>query len=255
LKVFITGGTTGIGLELAKLYLQEGAEVGICGRDLSKIPADFKYEALKAYKVNVANRQEIIDAIDEFVGAGELDLVLANAGVSDGDKLRLPDFEKTRKIIDINLLGVINTFEAAFKHMIKQKRGHIAAVASVAGFVGLPAAGAYCASKSAVLTLCESYAIGLKKCGISVTAIAPGFIDTPLTQKNKHTMPWLMPVEKAAHKIKKALDRKTALFIFPWQMKILITFLNKMPRCLYRFLMGLKITDYTQKKPIENPNL
>ena len=64
-----------------------------------------------------------------------------------------------------------------------------------------------------------------------------------------------MPVEKAAHKIKKALDRKTALFIFPWQMKILITFLNKMPRCLYRFLMGLKITDYTQKKPIENPNL
>ncbi len=255
MKVFITGGTTGIGLEIARLYLKEGAEVGICGRDLTKIPEDFRYERLKTYQVDVSNRQQIIDAVDEFVGNGELDLIIANAGVSDGDKLRLPNFEKTRKIMDINLYGVINTFEAAFKHMIKQKRGHIAAVSSVAGFVGLPAAGAYCASKSAVLTLCESYAIGLKKCGIDVTAIAPGFIDTPLTQKNKHTMPWLMPVEKAALKIKNALDRKTVLFIFPWQMKILITFLNKMPRCLYRFLMGLKITDYTKKKPIENSSL
>jgi short-subunit dehydrogenase len=252
LKVFITGGTTGLGFEIAKLYLKDGAEVGVCGRDLSKLPKDFTHQNLKAYQVDVSNREELINAVDEFVGNGELDLMLANAGVSDGDKLRLPNFEKTRKIIDINVLGVVYAFEAAFKYMVKQKRGHLAAVASVAGFVGLPAAGAYCASKSAVLTLCESYNIGLKSLGIDVTAIAPGFVDTPLTRKNKHFMPWLMPVEKGALKIKKALDKKKALFIFPWQMKLLITFLNKMPRCIYRFLMGRKITDYTQKKPIEN---
>ena len=246
MNIFITGGTTGIGLALAKLYLEEGHRVGICARNLEKFPSEIrnKYKLLSCYEVDVVNREELHKTILDFA-KGELDIVIANAGRSVGAKSKTPQFSVANDIIDINVKGVLNTFEAALELMAPKKKGHLVATASVAGFVGLPGAGAYCASKAAVLKLCESYSIDLKRQGIDVTAIAPGFIDTPLTQKNNHKMPFLMSSEKAARLIKKAIEHKKVLYVFPWKMKLVITILDKMPRSWYRKLMGLKMLNYS----------
>jgi short-subunit dehydrogenase len=243
LKIFITGGTTGIGFALAKEYLKAGHVVGVCGRDLSKLDKEYAHK-IKSYQVDVLNLKDLKKAVDDFSG-GKLDIMIANAGVSSGKTPNIPDFNITREVFTINTLGVINAFEAGMNNMLPNKSGHLVAVASIAGMVGLPWSGAYSASKAAVLKLCESYSVGFKKYGVNVTAIAPGFIDTPLTRKNRFKMPFLMPVEKASIKIKRALDKKKSLFIFPWQMNMLMTILEKMPRRLYRFLMGLNLVTYS----------
>ena len=248
MNIFITGGTTGIGLALAKLYLEEGHRVGICARNLSKFPSEIrnKYKLLQCYEVDVTNREDLYKAITDFAPI-ELDMVIANAGRSVGVKSKTPQFSVANEIIDINVKGVLNTFDIALDIMLPRKKGHLVATASVAGFMGLPGAGAYSASKAAVLKLCESYSLDLKRHGINVSAIAPGFIDTPLTQKNNHKMPFLMSADKAARLIKRALEKKKVLYVFPFRMKIVVSILDKMPRSLYRMLMNLKFLNYSEE--------
>jgi len=247
--IFITGGTTGIGLSLALEYIKRGHHVGICGRDLSKLGPDLlkSNPNLKAYKVDVLDYQSLESAVEEFCGKN-LDMMIANAGRSVGSKTKIPNFEIANEVIDINVKGVLNTFDVALKRMLPRKSGHLVATASVAGLVGLPGAAAYSASKSAVLKICESYQLDLKNFGIHVTAILPGFIDTPLTRKNSHKMPFLMDSETAALKIIKAIESKKVRYIFPWQMKVVMTALEKMPRGLYRFFMGSKLFNYSEDK-------
>jgi short-subunit dehydrogenase len=247
LNIFITGGTTGIGLALAKLYLEEGHRVGICARNISKFPTEIKnkYKMLECYEVDVTNRESLYKAINDFAPV-ELDMVFANAGRSVGAKSKTPQFSVANEVIDINVKGVLNTFDVALEKMIPRKKGHIIATASVAGFMGLPGAAAYSASKAAVLKLCESYSLDLKRHGIHVTAIAPGFVDTPLTKQNNHKMPFLMSAEKAARLIKRAIEKKKVLYVFPFRMKIVVTLLDKMPRSLYRLIMNLKFFNYSE---------
>lgn len=249
MNIFITGGTTGIGLAVAKLYLEDGHRVGICARNLEKFPTEIrnKYKLLKCYEVDVVNRDQIRAAIHDFAN-GDLDIVFANAGRSVGAKSKTPQFSVANDIMDINVKGVLNTFEAALEIMMPKKKGHLVATASVSGFMGLPGAGAYSASKAAVLKLCESYSIDLKRLGINVTAIAPGFIDTPLTQQNNHKMPFIMSADKAAKLIKAAIEKKKVLYVFPFRMKIIVAILDKMPRSWYRCLMGLKMLNYSSEE-------
>lgn len=243
LNVFITGGTTGIGLSLAKYYLQRGHRVGVCGRDLKKL--DYSHPNLVAYEVDVKDRHKLIAITKEF-SQGHLDLFIANAGRAIANKACLPDFTVANDVIDVNVKGMLNSFEAALSVMLPEKQGHIVGVASVAGMLGLPGAAAYCASKAAVLKLCESYSLDLRKKGISVTTIAPGFIDTPLTQKNAHKMPWLMDADRAAAKMAHAIERNKMLYTFPWQMNLVVSLLSRLPRSWYRFLMGLSTLNYNK---------
>lgn len=248
MKIFITGATTGIGLELSKLYLEEGHEVALCGRDLSKLPSTFlsDYPKAKLYELDVLQKEKLSESMSDF-SKGELDLVIANAGISMGSKSRLPEFESWRRVIDVNIHGVINAFEPALKLMLPKQKGHLVGVSSVAGFNGLPGAGPYSASKAAVKTFCESLGIDLAREGIDVTAICPGFIDTPLTRKNDHPMPWLMDVKEGAKLIKKAIEKKKAQYLFPWQMKCVVLFLSFLPRSLYRFIMTHKLFNFSRE--------
>ncbi len=243
LKVFITGGTTGIGLALAKKYLEQGALVAICGRNLSKL--EFTHPNLVAYEIDVTDRERLKQKTEEFA-QGRLDIFIANAGIAIANKKSIPDFALAHQVIDINVHGVLNSFEAALNIMLAQQRGQIVVIASVAGMVGLPGAAAYCASKAAVLKLCESYQLDLRKQNIDVTTIAPGFIATPLTDKNFHKMPWLMSADRAAELIMTAITKRKPLYVFPWQMKIVITILSIIPRVFYRWLMQLSIINYNK---------
>ncbi len=244
MNIFITGGTSGLGLDLALEYLSRGNRVGICGRDLSKIPQEIleKYQKNKkllfCYTIDVVDLISLKKAILEF-SQGQLDIMVANAGISIGHKTALPDFEFARKIIDTNVVGVINSFEVATEIMIQQKKGKLVAIASVAGMIGVPKAAAYCASKAAVLKFCESLSIDLDPMGIKVITIAPGFIDTPLTRKNNHPLPFVLSSPVAANKVFMAIEKNISFYVFPISMKIVIYFLYFLPRSLYRRLMRL----------------
>jgi short-subunit dehydrogenase len=246
-SIFITGATTGIGHNIAELYLEEGHRVAITGRNLSKVSQAFKdrFENLELYEVDVTNAEAMDQAVESFSQKG-LDIIIANAGISHGSKSKWPDMDVTRSILNTNVMGVVNTFAPALKFFEKQKKGHLVAVASVAGFVGLPGASAYSASKSAVIKLCESYALDLPDRGIDVTTICPGFIDTPLTQKNDHSMPFLMSAKKGARLIVNAIESKKVLFVFPWQMSVAIHILSHLPRFIYRFMMKLPVANYSK---------
>lgn len=247
MKIYITGGTTGIGLDLALLYVKQGHQVAICGRDKSKLSPEILAENknLSFYEVDVTKAKELRESVANFAPLG-LDIMIANAGIALGNKTIIPDFNRARQVIDININGVINAFEAALPRMIENKKGHLVATASVAGFVGLPGASSYCASKAAVLTLCESLSLDLRQFNIDVTALAPGFIDTPLTRVNHHPMPFLMSSKKAAPMIQKAIESKKTLYAFPWQMSILMKTLKVLPRFIYRYIFTIDKFNYSK---------
>ena len=239
MKVFITGGTTGIGAELAKIYCQQGASVGVCGRHREKFEKTFSPDPqIKFYPVDVAVREQLLTAIREFSSIGGLDLMVANAGMVGKVQQRYPDFRQARKIIEVNTLGVLAAFEGAMEFMAPARQGQLVAIASIAGFLGLPTAGAYCGSKAAVIQLCESLAIDLRPLGIHTCCICPGFVDTPLIQGNRHPMPFLMSAPQAAKKIYQAINQRKPLTIFPWPMKVVSLLLRTLPRSLYRYLMS-----------------
>ena len=189
--VFITGGTTGIGMELAKFYLDKGWKVGVCGRDRHKFDENFTAhrDNVTFYPVDVSERADIKAAIADFSKSIGLDLLIANAGIGYKLKTKLPDFDYSYKMVHVNLLGVMYSFEGALDVMIPRGKGQLVAVSSIAGYNGLPGVSAYSATKAAVQKYAESLHLDLKQFNIDVTTICPGFVDTPLTQGNHHPMP------------------------------------------------------------------
>lgn len=246
--VFITGGTTGIGMELAKLYLAHGWKVGVCGRDRQKFEENFTVDRdnLSFYGVDVSDRIKLKDAITDFSKSIGLDLMIANAGIGYKFKTKIPDFEYSYKIININLLGVMYSFEAALDVMIPRGKGQLVAISSVAGYNGLPGVSAYSASKAAVQKLAESLHLDLKQFNIAVTTICPGFIETPLTAQNHHSMPFIMTAQKAALKIARAIEKKKMIYAFPFIFAAFVRLISILPRTWYRFIITRKALNYSK---------
>lgn len=245
--VFITGGTTGMGMELAKLYSQKGWRVGVCGRDKSKFDEHFEmFPEVQFFRVDVSDRAEVKKAIADFSKPIGLDLLIANAGVGYRHKTKVPDFEYTYKMVGINLLGVMYAFEAALEIMIPRERGQLVAVASIAGYNGLPGVSGYSATKAAVQKYCESLHLDLRPFGIDVTTINPGFVDTPLTQTNQHPMPFLMTAPKAAVLIARAIEKKKMVYAFPFFFSSAVRLLSVIPRTWYRALLNIKSLNYSK---------
>lgn len=247
--VFITGGTTGIGMELAKIYLSQGWKVGVCGRDPVKFEENFSTQRdnLSFYQVDVSDREALKNAILEFSSPIGLDLLIANAGIGFRRKTKVPDFEWSYKMVHVNLLGVMYSFEAALNVMIPRGKGQLVAISSIAGYNGLPGVSAYSATKSAVLKYCESLHIDLRQFGIHVTSICPGFVETPLTATNRHSMPFLMKAPKAARLIVKAIKKKKMVYAFPFFFSTLVRLLGILPRTWYRFVISRRAFNYSKE--------
>lgn len=236
--VFITGGLTGMGRELSKFYLRDNYQVGICSIEKLEDIKDQLIAGVDYYQANVCDVEAMNSCITDFAKRhGRLDVVIANAGINH-HKTSIPDFNRGRAVIQTNVIGVVNTFEPAINIMKEQGYGHIAGMASISSFAGLPGMACYGASKAAVLSLCESLSIDLKQYGIKVTTFAPGFVQTPLTSINKHKMPFLLKPEQAAEKMYGALKRGKSLYIFPLPMKFIAGVLKHLPRKLYRAIMA-----------------
>lgn len=246
-SVFITGGTSGIGERLAKDFYDKGYRVGICARNKSKFDEKFKNYKISFYQVDTTKFEEVKSAVDDFSKHG-LDIVIANAGKAYNLKTAVPDFKDCKEIVNVNVIGVINTFEIATKYFLESKKGHLVAIASLAGFNGLPGAAAYSASKSAVIKYCESLSLSLANKHIDVTCICPGFIKTPLTERNNHPMPFLTDVNEASLKFIGAIESKRKLFIYPRFFGQLVNVLGNLPRFIFRFIIKNSKLNYTKNQ-------
>jgi len=185
--------------------------------------------------------------------AGSIDVAIANAGIGFKTNGVQNSFNEARETYEVNLIGAVATLEAAKDVMIKQGSGKLVGISSVAATRGLPNSNSYCASKAGLTTHLEGLAVDLKNQPVSVTIVHPGFVTTPMTEKNGK-MPWLMDADKAAQLIYHAVKKGKRRLFFPWQMKILCWVMRIMPNCIFDFLagIGLKRAEEFHKERINN---
>jgi short-subunit dehydrogenase len=243
-RVFITGASSGIGAALAQCYAEQGASLGLVARRqeaLDQLRTRLPHpERHRVYPLDVTEHALLAAAAADFIAAhGGVDVVIASAGVSHGTLTEyaedLPVFEQ---IMATNVLATVATFApfiAALKTQAQagQGGGCLVGIASVAGIRGLPGAGAYSASKAATISYCESLRVELKSSGIKVVTIVPGYIDTPMTQGNSYTMPFLMPANEFASAAAAAINAGTSYTVIPWQMGVVAKLLRILPNPVY----------------------
>ena len=242
LKIFITGASSGIGAEIARQYslLNRDNVIGLIGRNKSKLSKLHKQLGCKSLPIvaDVSDFNSIETAAQIFLSEyGLPDIVIANAGVSSGTLLQnKDDIEVIEKMFKINFHGVVNTFHPFVSSFMKQKSGHLVAIASVAGIRGLPGAGAYSASKAALINYMESIRVELLKNNVKVTTISPGYIKSPMTDVNSYYMPFILDTDIAAKKIIKFISKNKRHVIFPWQMALLGRIMYILPNIVWDFL-------------------
>jgi short-subunit dehydrogenase len=224
----VTGASSGIGRSLAKALAARGARVGVTARRadlLAELVTEVRAAGgtIEAAPADVADRAATVAAVRQLAETlGPVELLIANAGIgahTGADPMNVPAVEHQMRV---NFLGVVYAFEAVMESMLARKAGHLVAVSSMAAYKGLPGSAGYCASKAAVNSYLEALRIELRSRGVAVTAVCPGFIDTPMTKKNPRPMPWLMTADEAARRILVALQGKPAVYDFPRRMRMLM---------------------------------
>ena len=238
MRVYITGASSGIGRALAQHYRRDGAFLGLTARResvLQSLVAELGAENAVAYAIDVRDGTAMSNAANDFIARfGVPDIVIANAGISRGTLSDgRNDIETFAAVIDTNLIGVVNTLQPFIASMRTMGRGKLVGIASVAGIRGLPGAGAYSASKAAAINYLESLRVELYGSGIRVVTVLPGFIDTPMTQVNPYSMPFIIGVEDAARRIARVIARAPRKAVIPWPMAIAARVLRWTPDWLY----------------------
>ena len=248
-NIWITGASSGIGKELAIKFANEGWQVAASARrenlltnlsnqnpNIQSFPLDVKNE-IEAKNIF----QKILEKFDT------IDVVVFCTGIHDPDSEKKLSSEKIREIMETNFFGTLNCIMAVNNYFRENKKGHISIVSSVAGYRGLPAASGYCASKSALTSLAESLYFDFKRHNVRVSLVSPGFIKTPMTDKNKFPMPMIKSPEFAAEKMFIGLTKKNIFEIhFPIAFTMLMKLLKIMPNWLYFLLVkkGMKTIKY-----------
>ena len=254
--VLITGASSGLGQALARYYLDQGWRLALVARRAEVIkswlgPLDISADRYEIYSADVADppaMQRV--AQDCMARQGVPDVVIANAGISIGvDTSRPEDLAVMAQILNTNVLGVAATLGPFVQAMVARGSGTLVGVGSVAGIRGLPGHGAYCASKAAVISYCESLRGELRSTGVKVVTLCPGYIATPLTQNNSYSMPFLMQPENFAEKAAQAIQVGSSYRVIPWQMGVVAKLLRLLPNALFD-----KAFAGRPRKPRSNPS-
>lgn len=246
LLVYITGASSGIGQALAARYHRAGWRLALVARRIHEIESwasacEISADSYQIYSADVSCIQSIVDAGQACLQRqGVPDVVIANAGISLGvDTARREDLDTMSRILATNTLGAAATFQPFIASMVQRGSGRLVGIASVAGIRGLPGHGAYCASKAALISYCESLRGELCGTGVGVSTISPGYIDTPLTRQNRYAMPFLMRPEDFADKAFAAERAGVSYRVIPWQMGVVAQLLRVLPNPLFdRLLSG-----------------
>jgi len=236
-SLVISGASSGLGLALARHYLKQGAIVAVFARrgELLKPLSNEFPGKVYCYALDVRDAAAIQHAVSDFMQqVGCPDVVIANAGVSIGTLTEYAeDVDAFQQVMDINVLGMVKTFQPFVTAMRAARRGTLVGIASVAGFRGLPGAGAYSASKAAAIAYLESLRVELRGSGIKVVTICPGYIKTPMTKINPYPMPFILEADEAAKRMVYAIERQVACTVIPWQMGVIGHMLKLLPNWLY----------------------
>lgn len=234
---FITGGSSGIGQALALNYLHSGWQVALVARRLEtmqdwiqSLPNDLS-ERTMALSADVCDAASLLAAAKTCIEAWGLpDLVVANAGISLGvDTREFEDLAVMDRVLRTNVLGVVHSFHPFVAAMQARGHGTLVAVASVAGIRGLPGHGAYCSSKAAAISYAESLRGELQGSGVRVITLAPGYVATPLTARNRYPMPFLLSADAFAARARRAIERGHGLKVVPWPMAWVAPVLRWLP--------------------------
>ncbi len=238
--VWITGASTGIGRELALLLAREGATVAVSARSEDKLKElQALYPAIKPYSLDVMDADrvaQVFAAIER--DHGPVDLAVLNAGI--WQPMLVSDFsaEKAKTSMGVNYFGVLHALEPVMRVMTSRGGGHIAIVSSVAGYRGLMKGAAYSPTKAALISLCEAIYPSLKRKGVKLSVINPGFVKTPMTDVNTFPMPFIVTVDEAVRTIANGLARGKYEIVFPWRMAVLMKTLRILPNRVFFWLIG-----------------
>ncbi|MBX2825963.1 MAG: SDR family NAD(P)-dependent oxidoreductase [Gammaproteobacteria bacterium] len=237
--IWIVGASSGIGRELALQYAQTGATVYASARSVDKLnqlstEAESLAGRILAAPLDVCDNEAIIKFVQERQREDTVpDLAIFNAGFYDPvglEQLSLEHFEQT---FDVNYMGVVRCLMALLPVYRSQRSGHLAVVASVAGYSGLPRAAAYGSTKAALINLCESLKHEALNEGIRISVVNPGFVRTPMTDQNEFAMPFLLEPQDAAQRIVRGLDSRSFEVHFPKRFTFLMKCLRLLPYPLY----------------------
>ena len=235
-KIWITGASSGIGKALAIKFSNNGWKVAVSARRENLLKELSNQNSnIHSFPLDVTSEEETKNIFQNIIKKFKtMNISAFCTGIHDPDSEKKLSSEKIREIMETNFFGTLNCIMAANAFFRENKSGHISIVASVAGYRGLPAASGYCASKSALISLTESLYFDFKRHNVRVSVINPGFIKTPMTDKNKFPMPMIKSSEFAAEKIFIGLTKKNAFEIhFPLVFTMLMKLLKIMPNWLY----------------------
>lgn len=243
---FITGASSGIGHALALRYYRAGWSLALVARRTAEIEAWAAAQRLdpsrfRVYGADVSVTDSIVAAGKACIaGQGLPDVVIANAGISIGvDTAVREDIDVMAQLFATNNIGLAATFHPFVEGMTRRGSGTLVGIGSVAGIRGLPGHGAYCASKAAVIAYCESLRGELRSSGVRVVTLCPGYVDTPLTRKNRYRMPFLLSATDFADRAFSAISAGVSYRVIPWQMGLVAKLLRLLPNAVFdRALAG-----------------
>ena len=240
-KVWITGASSGIGKALAIKFANEDWQVVASARRenlLQELNND--NPNIHSFPLDVTDGSLCKKVFNNIVEKYQtIDICVFCTGIHDPQSEKKITAEKIREIMEVNFFGTLNCIMAVNNYFREKQSGHISIVSSVAGYRGFPAASGYCASKAALTSLAESLYFDFKRYNVRVSVISPGFIKTPMTDKNKFPMPMIKSPEYAAEKMFIGLTKKNVFEIhFPKAFTMIMKMLKIMPNWLYFFIVG-----------------
>ena len=240
--IWITGASSGIGKALSIKFAQEGWIVAASARregllqELTKINQN-----IHSFPLDVTNPEQCKKVFEEIKKKfNNIEISIFGTGIHDPNSEKRFNLEKIREIMEVNYFGTMNSINSVYDYYNDKKGGQISIISSVAGYRGLPAAGAYCASKSALTSFTESLRFEMMRKNVRVSLVSPGFIKTPMTDQNDFPMPMIKSPEFAAEKIYIGLTKKTGFEIhFPKAFTFFLKFLRILPYPIYFKLIDM----------------
>ena len=238
--VFITGASSGIGQALAWRYYQAGFHLALVARRTEDVKTwcinhQISEDRCRIYKADVAQTDSIVAAgVACLAQQGIPDVVIACAGISVGvDTAQRADLEMMTRTFAVNNVGTAASFHPFIAAMTQRGSGVLVGIGSVNGIRGFAGHGANCPSKAALISYCECLRGELRSCGVKVVTICPGYINTPLTQKNTYSMPFLMQPSDFAERAFRTIEAGVSYRVIPWQMGIVAKVLRLLPDWLF----------------------
>jgi short-subunit dehydrogenase len=258
-RVWLSGASSGLGEAIARELASRDCRLALFARreDVLSLLRDELVRSRPGLDVllqagDVRNRARVQEAIAEAEERfGGLDVLLINAGTGDSLFPENFDVELVERIFGVNVMGAIYCIGAALPGMLARNSGRIVGISSIAGTRGFPASAPYCASKAAFTTFLESLRLDLTGTGVRVITVSPGFIKTPLTDRNRFPMPFLQPPDRAARWIVKGIERGKREIHFPKRLSIPVKLLRCVPGPVYDFLMRRILPGGLRKEPAE----